>query len=221
MHMGSGVINTEIHTQYYDTSTTFCGTARDYESRKSRFWSLFCKELVTFNFIWGSLESVISHVTNATESDSKPYAGIKYLRANYKNKPIENYGFVLNNLIKIMTETNYFQRDDIYKNCSPKNSGSGLHLVSKIRNSFAHGSQSIPDLDDWEFNINNDIAVIDFSSRIVLLTMQMILISHFSKEQINLEHLFMFDDLYDLDRIELTSLLKIIHLPNYETLIQS
>lgn len=90
LHMASGVINTEIDTQYFDSSTIYCSPARDYEKDKSKLWSLFCKELVTFNFIWGSLESLIENITEAKENDSKPYVGIKFLRKIIKQNPLKN-----------------------------------------------------------------------------------------------------------------------------------
>lgn len=118
-----------------------------------------------------------------------------------------------------MHKSNYDYREEIYKNCLPKNSSSGLYLVSKIRNSFVHGSQQLPNPDDWVNDIRNDIFIITVSSRMVLLTMQMLLIAHFFKKQVTLEHLSMFDELFDIDSISLTSLLNVIHLQNYEALL--
>jgi hypothetical protein len=204
--MASAVVNTKIDIQYYDASTIFCDPVRDFEESKSKLWSLFCKELVTFNFIWGSLESLIEKITNAKESDSKPYYGIKFLRSEYAGTPIKKYSCVVRSLLKLMQNSNYPYDEQIYKHFSSKNTGSGLHLVSKIRNTFAHGSQPLPNPDDWLRNIHDQISIIEVSSRMILLTMQMLLIAYFRKKDLILEQLYMVAELYNFDSISLVSL---------------
>lgn len=216
LHMASGVLKTEIDTQFYNTSNLFCGSARDFEDNRSRLWSSFCKELITFNFIWGSMESLIEEITNATEQDSKPYLGKKFLKDKYIGKSIKKYDCVLKRLESLMKNSTYPYKKEVFKYSRSNYTGQGLHLVSKIRNSFAHGAASLPDPDDWADNLNIDIAVIETSSRMILLTMQMILIAHFSKKDLIIEYPFMFEDLDDLSNVSILLLLKNLHIQNYQ-----
>ncbi|OIJ14924.1 hypothetical protein BKP37_06990 [Anaerobacillus alkalilacustris] len=218
LHMASGVIETKVDTQYFDESTLFCGPARDYETNKSKLWSVFCNEFTIFNFIWGSLESLIENITGAEQTESKPYAGIKYLRENYKTKPIDKYECVYNCLTTTLEDSSYQLNKQYFKYGKFIKPESGLHLVSKIRNSFAHGSISLPDPHDWSKRIKKDILIISVSSRTVLLTMQMLLITHLSKMKIKPNYLYMFDVSDPNNNLNLKTLLSVIHLPDYSNI---
>jgi hypothetical protein len=111
--MASGVIKVEIDTQQYNTSNFYCGFARDFEDSRSKLWSDFCVELTTFNFIWGSLEALIEEITNATEEDSKPTYGKKYLKENYTKRPIEKYDCVLKALKLLIKHSSFPNKDKI------------------------------------------------------------------------------------------------------------
>jgi len=61
--------------------------------------------------------------------------------------------------------------------------GSGLDFVRSVRNSFAHGSASFPypeDVGHWCGNASEEPHVIGTSTTIVLLSMQMMMLRHYS-----------------------------------------
>ncbi|WP_456272635.1 hypothetical protein [Bacillus sp. AK031] len=223
LQMASGVRSVEIDTQYYNTSNLFCGVAMDYEDSRSKLWSDFCVELTTFNFLWGSLESLIEEITPATETDSKPSFGKIFLKENYKGSPINKYICELDYLKKLVSYSNFASMDKILNKrvIRTKNSGTGLHIVSKLRNLFAHGAVSLPHPDEFEDQVKINLSVIRHSSRIVLLTIQMLLIAFFRKDDLILEHLEMFDEISDFGHLKVTVLLEHIHLYNYSKLLSN
>jgi len=54
---------------------------------------------------------------------------------------------------------------------------SGLKAVYQIRNSFAHGTLKISEPDGWSDVKPHDIGIINTSSRILLMSIQMLLLS--------------------------------------------
>jgi len=67
------------------------------------------------------------------------------------------------------------------------NTGKALAMIRIIRNDFAHGSYSFPEPDDWSsskcLKSSSHVKKVNISSRLILLTIQMLLISFFKDER--------------------------------------
>src|SRR5690554_814996 len=90
LNMAAGVERVNIITERYDSSIYMCGTALDYSNEKSKLWSNLCADLVTFNFIWGSVEALtLKFVSTNKSNDSTSYMARKFISKNYKGPTIE------------------------------------------------------------------------------------------------------------------------------------
>jgi hypothetical protein len=216
LHMGSAVIDVKLDTARYDSSIVFCSTAADYANESSVYLSNLSRELTTFSFIWGAFEAIVEILipTATWEKYGKVNSACYFLKQKYREQPLDGYKFLLKKLISI------------YGHVDCKKSflnlvGQGIYIVYRIRNKFAHGSLSFGyHSEEYKSPEYTDVNLINLSSRIVLLTIQMMLIANFNGKSIKLSHLYMFDELRNLQEIEITSLLKVIHFSNYDQLLK-
>ncbi|WP_341418007.1 hypothetical protein [Paenibacillus filicis] len=217
LNMAAGVEQVRIITERYDSSIYFCGSALAYSDEKSKLWSELCAELVTFNFIWGSLESLILKLVARKNKTSTTYLGREFLTANYKEPSIEGYLETYSILYKTLGKE---LSGKVLKNIENEHyAAKGLYLVSKLRNQFAHGSRLLPIPDDWSDGLIKEVDMIRMSSRIVLLTIQMLLISQYGSNRYIIEDpvLFDFDELEE--PVSLDALIKNLHLQDYDVRI--
>lgn len=218
LNMAAGVEEVKVITEKYDSSIYMCDSALYYSNEKSKLWSKLCTVLVTFNFIWGSSESLILKFVTKTGKDSTTYLGRKFINENYTNTLIEGYLQTYNTLQYLLQkEMKNKGMEDVIK--EPQTT-KGLYLVSKLRNQFAHGSRFLPEPDDWSVDINNEIEIIQLSSRIVMFTMQMLLLSQYGLRGQIIENpsLFNFEQLDE--SISLDSLIKNLHFDDYNTIFK-
>jgi hypothetical protein len=110
-----------------------------------------------------------------------------YLKEHYEpRKTIEGYDQTLNQLKeKISEHPDHSQWLSAFNRPPHVGvSGIGAHVVRVIRNNFAHGDIMLPIPEDWESPdlVRNERLhgeVIQVSSRIVLFTIQMLLLAYF------------------------------------------
>lgn len=186
--LASGVMNVKYVSDVFDNDVMWCGPAIEHEQAKSKFHSNLITELSRFSFIWGGLESIIDNITSR-EYTNGPIGKIKrlnyFLSKNYLPKhPIPNgytetvdfFKLLLNHTEGYEENASYFIAD---KNCSKEIVG--IKAVYKIRNLFAHGSLKFNEPEEYHYSEKYglvrplDIDIILTSSRIVLLTLQMLL----------------------------------------------
>lgn len=182
--IASGIENVKYYSDKYDPFVQWCGTAIDYENAKSSFHSKLIKSLTFFNFIWGGFEA---YVDTLEIEDCPKYKGKInkvnfFLKNNYLNhyEIPDKYNEVLD-VLKKMIKLNpwYDKKNDL---CSVNSCESeellGLKIVYKIRNLFAHGAFTFSEPEGWHHTKPLDYEIICASSRIVLLTIQMLLLSN-------------------------------------------
>lgn len=200
LDLGSSIRSISIVTEGYDNTIMYCGPAIEYENEKSKTLEQFTKALSIFNFFWGALETIAKIINppklpktlkkKRTIIDDCVY----FLKNNY---PIitspEKYNELLDSLIEIITKDPQHSNvnfDKIFDIKYLDNTGKALALIRIIRNDFAHGTHAFPEPDDWSWNnhfkSSDYTKKINTSSRLILLTIQMLLISYFKDESIEI-----------------------------------
>ena len=186
LHLASGVMNVFVNAGRFDDSDYMCGPAFEYNSAQSRHHSLIARELVTFNMIWGSLESAIKLADSppvpkalcaAPKEIDRVLYGFKLAAPRHITLPL--YRQVVGALIEQLQCSSL--AETFRPNASLENlhhislEGVGLQVVRRIRNSFAHGATSL----DFDHNIKVPPLgiVINLSSRVALLAQQAMLLT--------------------------------------------
>lgn len=198
LDIAASVNNVQVSTGQDDSGLMLCGQALTYESKRSELLSQFVTQLSIFNFIWGAYESFIKSIALPLVPENIISKGggrgniiNKTCWHLYKNTDgigtIPFYSQTIKTLEKLINSDRYYYEK--YKNNFTTNelideNGIGINVVRNIRNDLAHGSASMPTPDKWTrgyFSLNNyekrHPQLIKTSSRIILLTMQMLLLT--------------------------------------------
>lgn len=182
----------------YDELVGYCESADDYTDALGIAHKELIQELVIFNFIWNGLESLITALdlkacpfysgkinsaTHFIQMEFEPNA----LNFKYYNEVIKYLKTLLEGTDIIPTKANN-TKDLFSLNKCNSNYGLGLTIVYKIRNEFAHGAFNFPTPNNWDKDEDTgkmkieklkEPTIINVSSRIVLLSIQIILIGYF------------------------------------------
>ncbi|MYB64022.1 hypothetical protein F4X73_04985, partial [Candidatus Poribacteria bacterium] len=148
-----------MNTSKFDYDIMYCGSAYDYEEKRSELLSQLSTRLTIFNFVWGSFESTAKlFPLPALPKYLKRGSGsivdrsIWYLKQHYGPKPrIAFYDNTLYLLRRLLEANEFYSKycKEIKLHNFADLSGLGLHIVRKIRNELAHGSAVMPLPDDW------------------------------------------------------------------------
>ena len=199
LDIAASIESVELNTTRFDESVQWCEPAWHYESKRSKLLAHFITRLTVFNFIWGCLETVIKIIApGGFNYELARQIGIKgdmIDRAIYYLKMkiipfhrIPLYDDLLADFrLLIRKHANYSKLEKQFKeNEMISLAGLGIHIIRMVRNDFAHGSAQLPSPDDWgehgaSFSEAETIYLdlIEISSRIVLLTIQMLLLSYY------------------------------------------
>ena len=196
LDIAAGVESVKVTTAKHDDSLAYCGTAMDYEDKRSELLSNLATRLTIFNFVWGSFESVAKTLLGNKKRGIVDKT-IKFLKQNYiSGLPIAGYKDALCDLREFIESNGTYEVcSDTFKLSGPADlNGLGLNVVRKIRNDLAHGSAHLPRPDDWGEGETNSqsserrhLKLIDTCTRIVLLTVQMLLLVHVRGKEITVE----------------------------------
>lgn len=217
LQMASGLDDVNLITEKFDSSIYYCSSALYFQNERSDMLSILAKELSFFNFVWGAFESILETLEPLIEGcNIQSYGKIKatsYILRKKQVPLLSGYTASLNNLQTLFKTL--ITKNINYDHITFK--GKGIYIVSKIRNQFAHGALLLPyDPDNFPDSEKSHSALINISSRIVLLTIQMLLLSFFFEKDIELENLFLFDELNDKETIPLNTLLKSVHTEEFK-----
>lgn len=170
-----------------------CSMAGKHQAKRSELLGDLTTQLTVFNMIWNALESVgrvvgprvvpkqLSKKANLIDNL------LFYLKEYYEpSQGIEGYEQTISLLKRLMSEHPDHSESISAFNLPPHVgvSGAGAHVVRTIRNTFAHGDIVLPDVEEWETaellrNERLHGEMIRVSSRIILFTIQMLLLAYF------------------------------------------
>ena len=186
--IASGVESVKVRTTKHDYDIIYCGSACEYEEKRSELLSLLTTQLTIFNFVWGGFESVTKLFLPEKQRKSVVDPTIHLLKKHYGSEPfLAFYGDQLIALYRYLEDDTYYNQyctafklhnvDDL--------PGLGLHVVRKIRNELAHGSAVMPLPDDWGEKSkkllpseHRHLDLVNTCTRVILLTIQMLLLVH-------------------------------------------
>ncbi len=181
--IASGITEVKYISDLHDGSMFQCGPTMEYEEAKSKFHSQLIKELTRFSFIWGGFEAFLDtlKVSTCKVQPGKINNVNHFLKENYEGSfpMIEHYSDVVQYIKTILTKNPWHgEVENLFSEgkCASSNL-IGLKVVYKIRNSFAHGALQFSEPGEWNSTKPFDTQLIMASSRIVLFTIQMLLIS--------------------------------------------
>jgi hypothetical protein len=219
LYIAASIEKVEVNTIYFDSSVYMCEPALDYEGARSDLLTEFTTALSVFNFAWGSLESVIKLIeppsipkeVKAGRGSSVDRA-IYYLKTDFEpERPIFSYHDTMGEMRELLSQLpGYLSLSDEFR-LQPHVgiSGVGLHVVRKIRNMFAHGSIQMPvPADDRKAPLPGK-RLIETSTRIVLLTIQMLLMSRLRKDDFKVECYE--DEIFDYIDMSAYHVLRLLH----------
>jgi|GEM_PF-1525607 len=219
LYIAASIEKVEVNTIYFDSSVYMCGLALDYEGARSDLLTEFTTALSVFNFAWGSLESVIKLIeppsipkeVKAGRGSSVDKA-IYYLKTDFEpERPIFSYHDNVGEMRELLSQLpGYLSLSNEFR-LQPHVgiSGIGLHVVRKIRNMLVHGSIQIPVPSNDRKESLPDKRLIETSTRIVLLTIQMLLMSLLRKGDFKLECYD--DEISDLIDMSAYHVLRLLH----------
>lgn len=183
--IASEIENVIYRSHKYDRFVQFCGPAVDYEISKSEFHSNLIHSLTCFNFIWSGFEAYLDTLSLPSSPDKRKRGKISNVNYFLKEIYINNYTIpddytetIL--YLKKMLQLNPWYKD-AYNSFNASNYESneliGLKIVYSIRNKFAHGNFIFSEPEGYNTILPLDNFIIQASSRIVLLTLQMLLMA--------------------------------------------
>lgn len=187
--LAGSIVNVEVDFIRHDINFGYCKDADYYQLNTETLQRRFATQLTTFNFAWVSLEGLISAIIS--KSQLKKYGKINaacfLLKQQLERTPaIPHYKEYLLDLLQNIVNHPYYKNDINFDIEISGKSGLGIRSVYGIRNSFAHGALRLPQLnedDDFLANPEIDIRIIEVSTRIVLLTMQALLMAQLKDHQ--------------------------------------
>lgn len=182
LNVAAGVIKVDFATARFDDSIMWCSEASHFEDKKTETLSDLVTNLCTFSFIWGALEAVVSNLKpkNVPGFPGKINAACYYLQQEYKpNVSLPFYRDLFATFMDVLAKNPKHEQLLSELRFRPYLSvdSLGLYCVYKIRNTFAHGALVFPEHEEWTGVQSYDAELIHISSRLVLLSIQMLLLS--------------------------------------------
>lgn len=196
LRMASSIKSVEAEMDRF-TGMTYCSPAAKYDEQWNAAVSAFMTQLSMFNCIWNSFETLVGTVSppripksllNAPQQ-SFVFRIMYYIEQEYQEfSPPQGYEDQLKNVLEYVGYLPDFKIPAIAAFSDEK--GLGVNIVRLLRNRFAHGDAGIEKLDQLQqgefFGYKHLTDLLEMSSRITLLTEQMILIAFFKDSGFNL-----------------------------------
>lgn len=236
LDVAASIDEVEVRTGMHEPAPMLCKQARKYEDKRSELLRGFVRDLTIFNFFWGSLESTVRQINpkgfdneraenKFNMRHNRPNMGIYFLRNNYDPEdPVVGYLPALDELKTVIKRVgdHEWTLEELEVHDYMGESGHGLFLVSQIRNDFAHGSTVVPRPDSWQGSVSASerqrADLVRTSSRILLLTIQMMLIAVYrhGRADFVVDHLFRDEEGYTKE-VNGIRALKTLHLERLST----
>jgi hypothetical protein len=182
--LAAGIQSVDYDISIFDTGAGVCGLADRWAEQQAHVQRQLIVLITRFSFCWCALESAVdSFVPQLLPGRGKINNLCEFLRRNYEPRdPILGYSRILTLLDSQVSQS---LPSNQLRNPNPlprylSNAGIGIYRVYNLRNLLAHGAFEIP-----VYTEGMDVAetgLVATSTRIVLLTLQMIAIAKYGSE---------------------------------------
>jgi hypothetical protein len=220
LKIAAGIKSVDLDWIRFDDQFGWCSGADQYELARQDILKRHVTSMAVFLFVWGALESAIEVISPPPHPDKSRQGKINsachYISTYFNGRlTIAPYPDILGQLTQLLSQSASFQRIAAQV-WLPKRIGGeafGLYIVYKLRNEFAHGDTMFPVPDHEHRPISEDPRIVELATRIVLLSIQMLVLVHCADKGIAIELSGSEDDV----EILLTEWLRILHFENAET----
>lgn len=213
LRLAAGVLRVEINPFLFDVTSIFCSSAGDYQDAKSKVVSDYQTEIIRFLFTWSAFETIVDALKPLGWKDGRPRAVGRLLASRFEPEKLLHYDCAMLGLRKLSkSDISLFslKDTDFEPSGSYGESGVGIKLVSQVRNRIVHGAVEFPEPTDWGGPADEGLHLARLARRLVLFTIQMMLVTNYSSSGLMLERYN-----HELDvgtEIEIESLLRTIHI---------
>lgn len=199
LHVASGIVKVEFDVIRFESGFGWCSNADEFSLSREEILQKYITELTRFTYVWSALESLINDINPEKAHEKGKINSICFYLKN-RLGPTDNilpYTLLLKQLHSLLSksevnEPKILNRFEKIPHVSSH--GRGIYVIYKLRNLFLHGSLNFP-FPDGENKPNSSYPeLVNLSTRIVLLTIQMILMAHYVDSDIKTTYDWEWDD---------------------------
>lgn len=191
LSIAAGIVSLEYDHFRVDRLAGYCESADAWEGVREKILTGFVTSLVKFSLVWGALEAAITIIEPPSSglTRGKINAACFYLLKHFGvGASISGYRPALAAFLETARER--YGADVLKKEVRLRDdlgiSGIGLRSVYLLRNQFAHGGLEFPIPTGAEVEEERaPSTTIDFASRLILLSIQMLLIAYIASQSID------------------------------------
>lgn len=217
LNVASGIKRIEFDVIRYERSIGWCRNADQWNFNREKLLREYITELTRFTYVWGALESLIDDLNIPQgQKQGKINSICYYLKSKlHPNDIIYPYADLVEHLKYII------KRYDVNKTAMLKRfdarhlsmHGLGVYVIYNLRNSLVHGAIDFP-LPNTENEPESFFSeMVNMSTRIILLTLQMIWLAYYRGSGVCSTICWESDD-YE-EKYDLEEVLRKIHLKDY------
>jgi len=221
LQVASSVKSVGIDLVRYDKQFGWCSGADEYTMAKETIFKDFVTNLSIFTFTWGALESAIDQIDPPPHPDKNMQGKINsacyYICNHFKSRLlVKPYRDLLSRFQSKLSQS--IACGALAKTLKIPHhirlEAFGLYAVYKVRNMLAHGGMSFPEPEPKEHRaISPDPILIETATRILLLSMQMLLIAHYAGRNLTVER----ERSGEEKDVPLTEWLRVLHYSEVES----
>ncbi len=164
----------------------YCSAVAEYEDKRSVLLSEMLLDQLRFTYVWGAFETLVKiveppEVPKSVKARTSMVDRVAYLLReafDHRNCAPWGYNQWLHDLKVSLGSSDRFQigKHFVLTDCAGY-SGLAISIVRHIRNQFAHGVVNLPEPEEWSGEEPAALSVLKLSTRLVLLSMQMLLLA--------------------------------------------
>lgn len=191
LELCSGVEKITFNTFAFDHTMGMCDSADEFRNEHDNLREALVHRLTLFLFCWAALESFVAQARIPALGLPEGQASGKierlcgFLTSKFKEELLEEWPETINCLRCTIGRSELskklFAGGKLPPFVGPP--AEGIHLVYKLRNSLAHGDFNVPwpKQDNKPVEAHPDVHLIGVSTKIVLLTIQMLALCYFDQ----------------------------------------
>ena len=186
LRIAASIESVSVNTLTVDEGVMYCSEAAEYEDIRSDLLAELLHDHLRFTYVWGAFETLVKIVAPpAVPKSVKPRSSMVdrvayHLQEVFDHRNCAPWGYNqwLNELRASLGPSDRFRIGKYFEwTACAVYSGLAISIVRHIRNQFAHGIVNIPEPEEWTGEKPAALSVIKLSTRLVLLSMQMLLLA--------------------------------------------